>query len=156
MRMTRTKIYAEYLAYLIKHKYWVFQMLFQKKLYIQAIMHDISKFYPSEFDLYARYYATKKRMNITKAWHLHLHRNKHHWQYWLFIDNEGNMKAFEMPEKYVIEMIADWYAVAIMEGGYNKLEQRVAEWYFSRQNKILLHQNTKKFVEDIISVYIEE
>ena len=152
MRMTRTKIYIEYLIYLIKHKYWVFQMLFEKGLYVQAIMHDISKFYPSEFDLYARYYATKKRMNITKAWHLHLHRNKHHWQYWIFMDNEGNMQALEMPEKYAVEMIADWYAVAIVEGGMDKVPERVARWYYERAGKILLHQNTKRFVEDNIRV----
>lgn len=152
----KIKIYTEYLGYLLSHKYLVGKMLMQRKLWLLAIVHDLSKFRPDEFSKYARYYATHKRMPIEDAWHRHLHRNKHHWQYWLFIDNEGNMKAFEMPEKYVIEMIADWYAVAIIEGGYNKLEQRVAEWYFSRQNKILLHQNTKKFVEDNISVYIEE
>jgi len=152
----KIKIYTEYLGYLLSHKYLVAKMLIQRKLWLLALVHDLSKFRPDEFSKYARYYATNKRMPIEDAWHRHLHRNKHHWQYWLFIDNEGNMKAFEMPEKYVIEMIADWYAVAIMEGGYNKLEQRVAEWYFSRQNKILLHQNTKKFVEDNISVYVEE
>ena len=152
---TKIKIYAEYFTYLMKHKWYVFYMLAQRKLWTQAIFHDLSKFKPDEFVMYARYYATNKNMNITNTWHIHLHRNKHHWQYWIFMDNEGNMQALEMPEKYVIEMIADWYSVAICEGGLDKLPERVARWYYHRQDKILLHPNTRKYVEDNIRVLVE-
>ena len=147
--------YIEYFKYLMRHKYWVAHMLIQRRLYSQAITHDLSKFKPSEFIKYANYYASGKKLDIREAWINHLHVNKHHWQYWVLLDNEGNMQALEMPERYVIEMIADWYSVAICEKGFDRLQENVFRWYMDRKDKLFLHQRTREFLEENVIIVAE-
>ena len=147
--------YYNYFIYLVRHKYWVAHMLFQRKMYVQGLLHDMSKFRPSEFKRYAKYFASSKQLDIKEQWLKHMHRNKHHWQYWVLIDNEGNMQALEMPEKYVIEMIADWYAVVICEQGFDRLPEEVYNWYFDRRDDIFMNKISKEFLEENIVIGLE-
>lgn len=154
--MTKFKIYIKYIKYILRHKYWVYRILIlkNKKMTIQAILHDISKFLPDEFFNYAMYYHLDKKIDITKSWHKHILRNKHHWQYWIFINNEGEIQALEMPKKYVMEMIADWYAVAITETGIDQIDLKVNNWYQIRKNVILLHPDTRNYLEKNLRTFI--
>src|SRR5687768_3679818 len=86
--------YLQYLRYVLRHKWFVFQEC--RKLGVPlwiAIFHDWDKFLPDEFLPYARTFykpdGTKQydeTMEFSLAWMKHQHRNKHHWQYWLFVD----------------------------------------------------------------------
>ena len=80
------------------------------------------------------------------AWLHHQHNNKHHWQYWIQITEEGRI-VYEMPEKYALEMIADWNAMS------RKFKQNTTDWYLARKN-IILHEKTRKFVEDKLNILI--
>jgi hypothetical protein len=95
---------------------------FKFGLYKQGILHDLSKFTPTEFWTSVRYYqgnrspinAEKDDKGYSEAWMHHYHRNKHHWMYWVDFDNEQNLIAYKIPYKYVIEAIADWIAAGIV------------------------------------------
>lgn len=147
--------HIDYFKYLLKHKYWVAHMLFQRKLFIQGIMHDMSKFKPREFIKYAEHLSTNKKLDIKETWVNHIHVNKHHWQYWVLLSDEGNMQALEMPENYVIEMIADWYSTTICEKGFDRLQENVFRWYMERKDKLFLHQKTRQFLEENIIIVAE-
>lgn len=80
-----------YLKYVLRHKWFVLQAgrVIGVPLW-QLLIHDWSKFLPSEWFPYARTFykpdGTKQYDNSTAfahAWMLHQHRNPHHWQYWL-------------------------------------------------------------------------
>ena len=119
--------------------------------------HDLSKFYNEEYDAYDDYFYGKEGLTDKEAiqsideafdyaWLHHIHNNKHHWQYWVLLEDEGKTKALEMPIEYVYEMIADWWSFSWKKGNLKE----IFEWYDSHKNKMVLHQNTRKLVEDIL------
>lgn len=149
--------YLKYIWYLIRHKYYVGKECWANKLYWQAIFHDFSKIYPGEFIPYARFFYTDKYKNHSAfglAWLYHQHRNRHHWQYWLLKEDEGATVPMEMPEKYVKEMLCDWYGAGKAQGFHSPKEDKYLEtrnWYNINKHKMILHENTRKYIEDKLS-----
>lgn len=147
--------YLKYLLYVLKHKFYVF--LEGKKLHVplvQLIIHDWTKFSPTEFKPYAIWFYgcqdldydspeyQQNKHNFKLAWQHHLHHNKHHWQYWILRNDDGTTVALPMPDRYVREMVADWSGVALT------LKAPPAKsWYDVNKQKMLLHENTRKSVE---------
>lgn len=122
-------------------------------------MHDASKFSREEWGPYVDWHIRKKRDEETRAryeaaWAHHLEWNKHHWQWWEIVQPEGNgsrkMKrhALAMQEKYVREMVADWYAMGKEEGADGIVEywEKGREFFGSK-----MHQETYVSVERIIN-----
>lgn len=95
-----------YLKYVLRHKWFVFVEALRLGVPIWiAIFHDWDKFLPDEWLAYANYFygnepteaeartahlvgiypRTREDNEIAfaRAWMLHQHRNKHHWQWWL-------------------------------------------------------------------------
>ena len=82
------------------------------------------------------------------AWLHHQHNNPHHWQHWLLREDDGNMKALEMPFNYVVEMICDWWSFSWTNGNLYE----IFDWYKENKPKMLLHKNTEKLVEQILDI----
>lgn len=146
------RIYLLYLRKLLLHKWYVYKA--GRKLGVglwQLIIHDLSKFSPSEFIPYARFWDGGFRgkfdwESYERAWSRHTLRNPHHWQYHLLVKEGGEIVPQEMPEKYVREMVADWSgAQRIYQGNWSP-----RDWYMERREKILLHSNTRKLVESLL------
>lgn len=116
--------------------------------------HDKSKDEPDEYEAYDAYFYGGNRsyavmQNYQKAWLLHLHRNPHHWQYWILINDdpkEGEI-VLEMPYNYIIEMICDWWAFSWQKG---KLGE-IFDWYNEHCKYMKLHPKTRKTIEDILA-----
>lgn len=120
--------YIKYLLYMLEHKKNVFKTCWKKGLYIHAFTHDLSKFRPSEFIPYARYFygdyppnALLKNIGyknikteemvkeeFNKAWRLHYKRNKHHPEHW---------KGRDIPCKYITQIVCDLEAMSLKFGG---------------------------------------
>lgn len=119
-----------------------------------CLSHDQSKTEQDEYNAYdAYFYGTNKSFSVVqefnKAWLLHIHRNPHHWQYWVLINDdpeEGNV-CIEMPYVYVIEMICDWWSFSWDKGNLKE----IFKWYEDHKDYIKLHKNTRKIVEQILS-----
>lgn len=113
--------------------------------------HDNSKFGREEYDAYDRYFYGNKSFKVKQdfdyAWLHRIHCNPHHWQYWVLInDDDGKNKPLEIPYRYVIEMICDWWSFSFKKG---KLEE-IFDWYDDHKDKMVLHPKTRKLVEDIL------
>ena len=64
--------------------------------------------------------AQREDEGVSKAWLHHKGRNKHHFEYWIDYDVEGNstiLAGMKMPVKYVAEMFCDRVAASRI---YNK------------------------------------
>ena len=116
--------------------------------------HDKSKFTSYEYDPYDEYfYCDRKTMeiqsNFNYAWLHHIHNNKHHWQYWVLIndDPEEGTIALDIPYKYVLEMIADWWSFSWKSGDLYK----IFDWYDSHKAHMILSKNTRETVEEILA-----
>lgn len=115
--------------------------------------HDSSKLYSDEYHPYDSYFYGGNRsysvvQDFNKAWLLHIHRNPHHWQYWVLINDnpkEGEI-VLEMPYKYVIEMICDWWAFSWAKDNLKE----IFTWWDEHKTYIKLHDDTRKKVENIL------
>ena len=119
-----------------------------------GLNHDQSKTKQDEYNAYDAYFYGGNRsffvvQEFKKAWLLHIHRNPHHWQYWILIndDPEEGEVLIEMPYNYILEMICDWWAFSWAKGNLNE----IFAWYDKHKDYIKLHQNTRNTVEFILN-----
>lgn len=79
---------------------------------------------------------------------MHIHRNPHHWQYLVLIDDdakEGTI-CIEMPYEYIIEMICDLWSFSWIKGDLFE----IFTLYENNKSHIKLHNNTRRIVEEIL------
>lgn len=150
-------IYLKYLSYVLRHKWFVFLACCQMGIVWRGIVHDLSKFRPSEFIPYARHFYgdIKKRRyetgsydptvydnDFALAWLHHQRRNPHHWQYWVeFKGMRDGLKVYEMPEQYRKEMMADWIGAGRAQG-----TPSVKAWFEKNRGNIWLEDETAEEV----------
>lgn len=118
----------------------------------QMRRHDASKLNRDEYIPYdAYFYGGEKTPEVIKefnhAWLLHIHRNPHHWQYWILMHDAPIADTIlPMPNNYVIEMLCDWWSFSWSRD--NLCE--IFDWYEKRKEHIRLNPDTRKTVEDIL------
>ena len=97
------------------HRKCVRQMCFKMGIPWQGLVHDLSKYSLKELSI-AKYYigtrspheVCRETLGYSPSWLNHYHKNKHHWQFWLDMEDwPGKVIAIKMPYKYVIEMFCD-------------------------------------------------
>lgn len=120
---------------------------------MQINNHDSSKTNTDEYRAYDEYFYGNNRSHSVvkeyeKAWLLHIHRNPHHWQYWVLVhdDPEEDITCIEMPMNYILEMICDWWAFSWAKENLYE----IFSWYDEHKQYMKLHKNTRKQVEDIL------
>ena len=118
-----------------------------------CLSHDASKTSLDEYRAYdAYFYGGNKSFKVVedfrRAWLLHIHRNPHHWQYWVLINDEPSEGeiVLDMPYTYIIEMICDWWAFSWSKG--ELLE--IFKWYDSHKDHMKLSDKTRSTVEWIL------
>lgn len=144
-----------YLRYVLRHKWFVFIECCKLGIPFLGIIHDWSRFRPSEWMPYVAsqpYNKDNKPPNITEkftlAWNDHQHRNKHHWEYWVHFDYHSHeMIILSMPDKYRRELLADWRGASRAKG-FNS----VRDWYMSSRQRMKIHQDTRKWIEDQLEI----
>ncbi|MDL2295941.1 DUF5662 family protein [Lachnospiraceae bacterium OttesenSCG-928-E19] len=130
------KKYVNHFKTVMTHKYYVFMEMREYGLYWQGLTHDLSKFLPSEFRQ-AKYYTgtrspisiEKEQVGYSKTWLKHIHRNKHHWEYWY--DPTIN-KIAPIPEKYMKEMVCDTIAASKAYNGKSWTPQTLLDYMETR------------------------
>ncbi len=141
----------KYLSYVVRHKWYVMVGCFKCGLIWRGLVHDLSKFRPSEFFPYARHFYGpdshhKDGSHAAKggdtgdeafdfAWLLHQKRNRHHWQWWILPEDEGGVKVLPMREPHLTEMICDWKGAGRAQGHGDD----VVPWYRKNRPKMQLH-----------------
>lgn len=93
--------------------------------------HDASKTDIEEYEAYDQhFYGNRSYENeeaFLYAWNHHLHNNPHHWQYWILVndDKDNGEKLLEIPDKYIFEMICDWWSFSWRSGNLYE----IFDWY---------------------------
>ena len=147
---------AQYSKYIAKHKWFVFVECAKMGLFRRGIVHDASKLLLDEWIPYRDFFYGKKNEEgyfhkpgtdqaFDEAWLRHIHRNPHHWQYWLLQEDDGPVKALKMPREFLLEMIADWRGAGKAQGFAT-----INAWYAMQREKIVLHPDTRVELEQIL------
>ena len=116
--------------------------------------HDTSKTNPDEYNAYDAYFYGGNRSfevvdQFNRAWLLHIHRNPHHWQYWILRNDnpdEGEI-LIDMPDCYIIEMICDWWSFSWKQENLYE----IFKWYDERKDYIKISDYTRRKVENILN-----
>jgi len=155
--------HLKYLWYLLQHKWFVFLECCRVGLYWRGLVHDLSKFRPSEWFPYAEYFYGKQPLErqdgyykptdtgnpaFDFAWLLHQKRNRHHWQWWVLPRDDGSIRILPMDPASRLEMLCDWRGA----GRAQKNNLSTAEWYKKHKDKLQLHPETRKWVEETLEI----
>ena len=147
----------QYDEYLYNHIHAVKACMLMLHEEYELIDHDISKYSEDEYYAYDNYFYpaengiddsdkefTEKLFEY--AWLHHQNTNRHHWQYWVLINDEDGIKPLNMPYVDVCEMVADWGSFAYQKKDGDEL----LKWYELHKEKMILHERTRKDVEELV------
>ena len=152
------------------HKMLVMIGCFQVGLIKQGLLHDLSKYSPTEFIVGCKYYqgnmspnnAEREAIGYSSAWLHHKGRNKHHLEYWIdyrIPDKKGPHKGehkglcgMKMPVNYVVEMYIDRVAAS---KNYQKEKYRddsALAYYMNGRQFHVLHDDTRALLELLLEM----
>lgn len=148
-----------------RHKRLIRRYCFRVGLYKQGILHDLSKYSPTEFLVGCRYFQGNRSPNNAEredhgcslAWLHHKGRNKHHYEYWIdySIEHLGEMAGMKMPVKYVVEMFIDRIAASKIYLKEAYTDGSPLEYYHNGKPK-LIHKDTEKLLTSLLLMLSEK
>lgn len=141
------------------HRFRVFCLCCKVGIPIQGLLHDLSKYSPTEFWEGVKYYEgtyspimnCKKENGYSQAWLHHKGRNKHHYEYWY--DYSAPIPSPIMPFKYFLELVCDSFAAGLIYQGKNWYQGYQLEYWKLSESKAYIHPKMKELIE---RVYVEE
>ncbi|MBO6116690.1 MAG: catalase [Ruminococcus sp.] len=115
-----------HLTTVIKHRHMVMLHCFKAGIIKRGLLHDLSKFSPTEFIPGVIYFQGNRSPNeqeresigYSRAWMHHKGRNRHHYEYWTdYSPQTGTLDPVKMPDIFIFEMFCDRVAASKI---YNK------------------------------------
>ena len=147
------------------HKLIVMDGCFKVGLYKQGLLHDLSKYSPTEFLVGVRYYQGDKSPNAaerrdkgySESWIHHKGRNRHHYEYWTDMNvATWKYESVPMPRKYLVEMVMDRRAACIVYQGKNYTPDSALNYYLQSKDRNLMHPKTQRELEYILTMLRDE
>lgn len=138
---------------------------FEMGLFRQGLLHDLSKYSPTEFLVGAKYFqgdrspnnAEREATGKSLAWLHHKGRNKHHLEYWIDYnldkkDREHPLCGTQMPVRFVAEMFADRVAACKVYQGDEYTCRNPWKYYKKGRDHYLLHEKTQRQLEFMLKM----
>ena len=148
-----------------KHKILVADGCFRVGLYWQGLVHDLSKYSPTEFRIGAKYYqgtrspnaAEREEKGYSEAWMHHKGRNRHHYEYWVDLNPVSKRyEAVPMPRKYFVEMVMDRRAACMTYQGKNYTPASPLEYFEKSRERTFMHPETRKQLAYVLTMLKEK
>lgn len=145
-----------------KHKWIVFKLCARVGLVWRGLVHDLSKYSPTEFIESSKYYVgykspiqvARQEREYSAAWLHHKGRNKHHEEYWY--DFNAPVKAPVIPYKYTVEMLCDNLAAGMVYKGKEFKKEYPLRYWTNVKNKEVFHPKMVNFFEDVFTEISEK
>lgn len=150
-----------------KHKILVAKGCFKVGLYWQGIMHDMSKYSPTEFIPGARYYQgnqspnniERKKYGVSRAWLHHKGRNRHHFEYWIDYSLNPDAKGLvgmKIPKKYMAEMLVDRISAGKIYKKNDFTAESPLEYFNNGIGASIMHDASKDYLMMLLTMYAEK
>lgn len=119
--MNRMGRFFGHLRTVARHRHQVLRNCIRAGIPLQGLVHDLSKFSPTEFWQGVRYFDgthsptedERREQGYSVAWMHHKGRNRHHWEYWTdYSPEQGRYLSMPMPRRYLAEMVCDRIAAS--------------------------------------------
>lgn len=151
-----------------KHKNLVMVGCFKIGLYKQGLLHDLSKYTPTEFFVGCKYYkgymspnnAERVDKGYSSAWLHHKGRNKHHLEYWIDYDitkdensrEHSGLCGMKMPVKYVCEMFIDRVSASKNYQKEKYTDESALIYYKNGMDHYMIHRDTGALLEYLLTM----
>ena len=148
-----------------RHRWLVRRGCFKVGLYWRGLVHDLSKYSPSEFAVGARLWAGTRSPNsvereqkgYSEAWMHHKGRNKHHYEYWTDLSLEtGKYESFPMPRKYLAEMVMDRIAACKVYQGKDYTDNSALIYFEKSREKWLMCEKLRQELGFLLTMLSQE
>lgn len=115
------KNFIGHLKTVLHHRHLVMYHCFKAGFFRHGLMHDLSKFSPTEFIPSVLYFQGDRSPNererevngYSKAWMHHKGRNRHHFEYWTdYSTKTRRLEPVEMPDDILLKCSADRIAAS--------------------------------------------
>ena len=148
-----------------KHRMIVCGGCFRVGLYWRGLVHDLSKYSPTEFLSGIKYYqgtrspnaAEREEKGYSEAWMHHKGRNRHHYEYWTDLCLETKQyESLPMPRKYLVEMVMDRRAACMTYQGKDYTCASPLIYLQSSKERLLMNEQTQRELEYILTMLRDE
>lgn len=151
-----------HLSTVTRHRSTVFVHCCKAGIPWRGLLHDISKFSPTEFIPSVRHYAGGRRSpneleradyGYSLAWMHHKGRNRHHFEYWTDYDPVTHtMSPVKMPKKYLVEMFCDRIGASKIYKGRDYTDSAPYEYFNRGQARLRMHPETAREIEYLLTM----
>ncbi len=147
-----------------RHRHKVIYHCFRAGIPLRGLLHDLSKYSPTEFIEGVRFYQGDRSPNekardiygYSLAWMHHKGRNRHHFEYWTDYSKRTHQnEPVKMPLKYVIEMFCDRVAASKIYGGKRYNDSYALNYYNNRKDVRRIHPETAELLERLLVMLSE-
>ncbi len=148
------------------HKMLVMKGCFRVGLYKQGLLHDLSKYSPTEFLVGCRYFQGNLSPNnierlekgYSQAWLHHKGRNKHHLEYWLDygVGEKKGINGMKMPLRYVVEMFIDRVSASKNYQKEKYTDRSALEYYEHGKDYQILHEDSRALLEKLLHMLADQ
>ncbi len=148
-----------------KHRHVVMQHCFRAGIPLQGLLHDLSKYTPTEFIPGAMFYqgsrspneAEREQKGYSAAWMHHKGRNRHHFEYWTdYNPAKRILEPVPMPTKYLIEMFCDRVAASKVYRGAEYQNSDPLDYYERAMNIRRMHDKTARQLHYLLKMLAEK
>ncbi len=152
-------------ATITRHRHKVIAHCFKAGIPWRGLLHDLSKYSPTEFIPGARFYkgtrspneAEREKYGYSSAWLHHKGRNRHHFEYWNdYSPATRRVEPVKMPLKFVKEMFCDRVAASKIYQGAAYTEKHPLEYFARGKANRFIHPETSELIESWLTVLAEE
>ena len=142
----------KHISLVLRHKWRVFVHCAKCGIVWRGIVHDLSKFHPTELFESAKYYkgyrspigVCRRETGRSLAWLHHKGHNKHHLEYWF---DEDCAEHPLVPYKYIVECVCDKLAATKTYAGKDYTPDKAMLHWERYGNKASANERSKKFIE---------
>ena len=148
-----------------RHRHMVMHNCFRSGLYLQGLLHDLSKYSFAEFIPSVKNYAQGKyspnenerqKLGYSRAWLHHKGRNKHHCEYWFdYVKEYNKYMPVKMPDRYLAESVCDRIAASKNYNRKNFNRQMVLDYFLREESHLVMHPETKDKMRFILEEYVK-
>lgn len=156
-----------HLSTITKHRHKVIIHCKKAGILWQGLLHDLSKYSPTEFSRGVKNYTDgikspnekeRQEYGYSIAWIHHKGRNKHHFEYWNDYNPQTKQVAgVKMPINYVKEMFCDRVAASKIYQKESYTNQHPLEYFLRGKNRrTLIHPETSDLLENWLTTLAEK
>ena len=140
-----------------RHKWVVFKLCCKVGQPWRGLVHDLSKYSPTEFWEGVKYFNgkhspitdAKKDKGYSQAWLHHKGRNKHHTDYW--VDLSAPDKTPIIPYQYVAEMLCDKLAAGMVYKGKDWTKEYELNYWLNERDKTLVNDQVEALITEFLT-----